>query len=205
MDENVIAAMARWPNVPDVFGWLSLNPLGQWRLHPDGDASLPDCPSGQPISSPQINRFINHNYGHDAQGRWFFQNGPQRVYVRLDAAPYVLHTIQHDAKEPAFSTHNGRTTRQLAKWCLDDTGRLYALTDIGAGLIAGRDLERVLDQLTTVDGASLLEVLDPGLGDPCAAPDQLCWNGGYARDFLQCGADEVPDILGFVRCPQPMS
>src|SRR3546814_7173665 len=29
MDENVIAAMARWPDVPDVFGWLSLTERGQ--------------------------------------------------------------------------------------------------------------------------------------------------------------------------------
>jgi hypothetical protein len=31
--------------------------------------------------------FIQRNYDHDAQGQWFFQNGPQRVYVELEATP----------------------------------------------------------------------------------------------------------------------
>ena len=33
--------------------------------------------------------FIQRNYQADAQVRWFFQNGPQRVYVELEAAPWV--------------------------------------------------------------------------------------------------------------------
>ena len=32
MDPSVIAAMAKWPNVPDCRGWLSLDRRGQWRL-----------------------------------------------------------------------------------------------------------------------------------------------------------------------------
>jgi hypothetical protein len=34
--------------------------------------------------------FIQRNYDHDADGCWYFQNGPQRVYVELEAAPWVL-------------------------------------------------------------------------------------------------------------------
>lgn len=84
MDENVIAAMARWPDVPDVFGWLSLNARGHWRLHTQGealDANGPGRPSspGVPISSPRINQFINRNYARDAKGQWYFQNGPQQI------------------------------------------------------------------------------------------------------------------------------
>ncbi|MGB3277244.1 MAG: DUF2946 family protein, partial [Castellaniella sp.] len=30
MDDQVLAAMARWPNVPAVHGWLSLTARGQW-------------------------------------------------------------------------------------------------------------------------------------------------------------------------------
>src|SRR3546814_3203944 len=106
--------MARWPNVPDVFGWLSLSERGQWRLHPQGDALQPAQadPSRQPpkagpgpksapgagekIGSPAITAFIDRNYTCDAHGRWYFQNGPQRVFVRLDAAPYILRTTGPD-------------------------------------------------------------------------------------------------------------
>src|SRR5690606_28056379 len=32
MDDIVKQAMARWPNVPDCFGWLGLDARGQWFL-----------------------------------------------------------------------------------------------------------------------------------------------------------------------------
>src|SRR5690606_10073287 len=70
MDSQVIAAMARWPDVPDVYGWLSLSSSGHWRLHPLGDAIvLPDSP-GEAITSPQILAFLGRNYAADAQGQW---------------------------------------------------------------------------------------------------------------------------------------
>src|SRR3546814_10640581 len=63
MDEQVIAAMARWPDVPDVYGWLSLSERGEWRLHPQGDALRPQhcapgacCSPGEAISSTPIDR-----------------------------------------------------------------------------------------------------------------------------------------------------
>ncbi|MBP6280161.1 MAG: DUF2946 family protein, partial [Rhodocyclaceae bacterium] len=32
MDDAVVRALAKWPDVPDVFGWLRLDKRGQWRL-----------------------------------------------------------------------------------------------------------------------------------------------------------------------------
>ena len=32
MDETVIRAMAKWPDVPAVWGWLSLDRRGVWKL-----------------------------------------------------------------------------------------------------------------------------------------------------------------------------
>ena len=32
MDADVLAAIAKWPNVPAVFGWLGLTARGEWRL-----------------------------------------------------------------------------------------------------------------------------------------------------------------------------
>src|SRR3546814_16941226 len=87
MDEQVSAAMARWPDVPDVYGWLSLSERGEWRLHPQGDALLPQhcapgacCSPGEAISSTTILQFMNRNYAVDDAGQWYFQNGQQRVY-----------------------------------------------------------------------------------------------------------------------------
>ncbi|MYN14531.1 DUF2946 family protein [Pusillimonas sp. TS35] len=169
MDKTVLDAMARWPNVPDVYGWLSLNEHGHWRLHPLGDALRADAatgtiPMGEAITSPPILQFISRNYACDAQGQWFFQNGPQRVYVRLDAAPFILHTAGNHGSNsggaPPLRTQNGLDAGRVRRWLLASDGRLYADADAGPGLIEGRDLEAVLDRLRTPDGAALLDTLD---------------------------------------------
>lgn len=175
MDDEVLAAMARWPNVPAVYGWLSLDARGRWRLHPQGDAVAGHA--GEDISNPRILDFMNRNYSHDEAGRWFFQNGPQRVFVRLDAAPYILRVASEGS---GLVTHTGRPIHCIEGWALDTAGRLYAKTEHGAGLIEDRDLSTVFDQLCTAEGASLLEsaptwlqeILDsPGRRVPTTAPN----------------------------------
>ena len=32
MDEMVARSLAKWPNVPAVFGWLELDRRGNWRI-----------------------------------------------------------------------------------------------------------------------------------------------------------------------------
>ena len=36
MDEIVRQALAKWPNVPDCYGWLGLDARGQWFMRDDG-------------------------------------------------------------------------------------------------------------------------------------------------------------------------
>jgi hypothetical protein len=45
---------------------------------------------GDVIKHAALNAFIARNYASDADGRYFFQNGPQRVYVHLDATPWIV-------------------------------------------------------------------------------------------------------------------
>lgn len=205
MDEHVLAAMARWPDVPAVHGWLSLSARGQWRLHPRGQGwGVPDEEPGEAITSPQILAFIGRNYLGDGTGRWYFQNGPQRVYVRLDGAPWIL-SLQADAQgRPQLQTHTGIPYGPVTHWWLDPEGGLYAQSDAGAGLVADRDLGQVLDTLRTADGQPLDDWLEhcspasitvhlPGAdaGGPAAAAAPL----GRLHT-----ADPAP-ALGFVRRP----
>ncbi|HLS50518.1 MAG TPA: DUF2946 family protein [Burkholderiaceae bacterium] len=142
MDDLVKAAMARWPNVPDIFGWLSLSEQGQWLLHPEGSASS----EAVTISHSNTIAFINRNYQSDAEGRWFFQNGPQRVFVRLLAAPYILRTTV-PGSELGLETHNGLAVKHPQNWLTDDTGRLFVTTEHGPALVAGRDAFQVFEAL----------------------------------------------------------
>src|ERR1700712_3913736 len=79
MEPWALKAMQRWPNVPALFGWLSLDRRGRWLI------------KDELITRPQIIDTINANYGVDEHGRWFFQNGPQRGFMQLAYAPFVVH------------------------------------------------------------------------------------------------------------------
>lgn len=90
MDEIVVAAINKWPNVPHCFGWLGLDARGNWRMRDERAQAL--NLAGDKIRNPSLLGFINRNYQHDQDGCWYFQNGPQRVYVDLESAPYIVST-----------------------------------------------------------------------------------------------------------------
>jgi len=96
MDDLVRQAMAKWPHVPDCYGWLGLDSRGQWHMRDDRVQALGSFQSGLAGAKGSVLRheklidFIHRNYEADAQGRWYFQNGPQRVYVELETTPLDL-------------------------------------------------------------------------------------------------------------------
>jgi hypothetical protein len=53
---------------------------------------------GEPIRHVALLAFINRNYEADASGQWFFQNGPQRVYVELGYTPWVVRLAVADGE-----------------------------------------------------------------------------------------------------------
>ncbi len=166
MDQQVLAAMAKWPNVPAVFGWLALDARGQWRLQ------------GELLSQAAMTAFFGRNYQADAAGRWFVQNGPQRVYVALDAAPLILR--RHPGAWQAAPT--GARAKVNALFITPE-GEMYADFAGTLALLDDRDLVGVLAEcLPDWDGelASLPakrmcdgEVLT--LAPACAADLRACF------------------------------
>jgi hypothetical protein len=193
MDDDVLAAMKRWPDVPAVSGWLSLDPRGNWRLHPQGDAA--DGGLGEPITNPRILDFFARNYAREEDGRWFVQNGPQRVYVRIDVAPLVLRTGDDSQ---TLVAHTGKTVARIDAWWLDDTGRLLATTDLGPAVVIDRDLSKVLEGLVDEQGASAATPLADG-----ETPEKLRYVplADSLAPFAEVSADDVPARLGFVAMP----
>lgn len=94
MDDIVKAALAKWPNVPHCTGWLLLDRRGQWRMRDEHAQARGEL--GTPIRHTALIAFINRNYEADEHGQWFFQNGPQRVYVELAYTPWVVRLSQMD-------------------------------------------------------------------------------------------------------------
>ncbi len=159
MDELVLQAMRRWPNVPAVYGWLRLDRRGRWMLvdrgRPDFDEQLHGL--GSPITSPQIVEFIGRNYVHDDEGRWYWQNGPQRVFVDLELAPLILRVLGTGA-DAGLVAHTGAAAGRVdAAWRTSE-GELILETDLGPGAIHDLDLaalELAEDGSQAPDGAAL--------------------------------------------------
>ncbi len=138
MDEIVARSMAKWPDVPDVYGWLSLDRRGNWLL------------KGERIGNAAFREFISRNYATDAQGRWFFQNGPQRVFVALAYTPLVLHF-----EAEALVDHCGRPFAAQQAF-VDEEGSVLMLGKPGIGLLDDRDLAAYADRAHGLPGIARL-------------------------------------------------
>jgi hypothetical protein len=124
MDALVARSMAKWPDVPAVYGWLELDRRGQWRI------------KGERITHAGLRDFIARNYQSDECGRWYFQNGPQRVFVRLAYTPLV---VRYEGD--ALLDHCGRRVVARETY-LDDEGSVLIEGGPAIALLDDRDLER---------------------------------------------------------------
>jgi hypothetical protein len=139
MDAIVEAALRKWPNVPHCHGWLALDARGNWYMRDERIQHAGPFPQvkGSRIEHDKLRAFIERNYAADARGAWFFQNGPQRVYLQLEAAPYVWRVA--DAPGWPVTSHTGLPAVVRGAW-LDEDGRLFLDTDIGYGLVHSMDM-----------------------------------------------------------------
>lgn len=138
MDDIVRQALAKWPHVPHCYGWLGLDARGSWYLRDDAvQAAGPFAQSkGSLLQHEKLIEFIARNYEPDAQGCWFFQNGPQRVYVELEATPMIWRI------QPDFSlrSHTGQHPADIQECLVDAQGRVYLLAGGVLGLVHTQDV-----------------------------------------------------------------
>lgn len=149
MDDIVKQALVKWPDVPDCYGWLGLDARGNWFMRDAQSQALgafaagPTQSKGSLLQHEKLIDFIQRNYECDARGQWFFQNGPQRVYVELEATPQIWRieddfSIQDQSGAPA----------QCQRCLLDELGRVYLVTDTGFGLVHTLDTGHVAEAVT---------------------------------------------------------
>ena len=152
MDDIVKQAMAKWPNVPDCYGWLGLDARGDWYLRDGAAQQQGSFTSGAPgakgsrVQLDKLNDFIARNYEVDARGCWYFQNGPQRVFVELEATPWVLRLQLDEHGALQLHTHTGVAVRANSSW-LNEFGQAYLQTELGLGLVHTLDTGVLADAI----------------------------------------------------------
>ncbi|MBV7538780.1 DUF2946 family protein [Duganella sp. sic0402] len=190
MDDIVKQALAKWPNVPHCYGWLALDARGNWRMR-DERAQHFNLP-GDKLNNAALVGFITRNYAVDERGCWYFQNGPQRVYVQLEATPYIVRT------DPAagWRLHTGATLASPDALWLSDGGALVLRSGNVIAQLDDRDFADVLPRLRLDKAPVADEVL-------------LEWMEGSASGALsldgvaveRIAADQLAARFGFVSVP----
>jgi hypothetical protein len=191
MDEAVRRAMRKWPDVPAAFGWLGLDARGHWLIR------------GDRIGNRLVSQFIDRNYACDEHGRWFFQNGPQRVFVALAYTPWILRI----GSDLDLSTHTGLSVERVASAWMDREGVLLLGTEHGVGIVDDRDLERLEACFADAGGRvldedALIDALD-SLQSGRNSDVRLAWRNDHVR-IEPIEAPEVPRRFGYVRDPEPL-
>jgi Protein of unknown function (DUF2946) len=140
MDEIVKAALKKWPTVPHCYHWLALDARGNWFMRDERIQRAGPFPQvkGSMIRHDKLLEFIQRNYEHDDSGCWFFQNGPQRVYVELEAAPLVWR-VSWPGERLRVQAHTGDDAAVQSVW-LDEHGRLFLLAQQGLGIVHSQDM-----------------------------------------------------------------
>jgi hypothetical protein len=194
MDDLVLRGMAKWPNVPAVYGWLGLDRRGQWLI------------KGERIPNPLVTEFIGRNYARDERGCWYFQNGPQRVFVNLEYAPFVLRTVNRDGESLELRTHNGMPVARVNGVWVDEGGVVLVDNEHGVGTVHDRDLERLVPCLVDAGARPVDESALDGLmealehGQPAAL-----WLGvgGSKVKIEPIASGDVARRFSFVARPEP--
>ena len=132
--------MAKWPKVPAVYGWLSLDRRGNWRI------------KAERIANAALRDFIARNYEHDSRGRWYFQNGPQRVYVTLAYTPLVVHY-----EGELLFDHCGRPFEPRVAYA-DEEGSVLLEGQRTIALLDDRDLARYAEQADSLQRTTVAEI-----------------------------------------------
>jgi hypothetical protein len=186
MDDIVKQALAKWPNVPHCTGWLLLDRRGQWRMRDDAAQAAGEL--GTPIRHDALLGFINRNYECDAQGQWFFQNGPQRVYVELAYTPRIVRLVAADAASLRLTDQAALPFEPAHAWIDDEGGILFSNDALPARVAALHDHDIEL----FADHASL---------DDAGKSGVFHWRDGVDLPVRPIKRAQVAERFGFVASP----
>ncbi|SDX90554.1 Protein of unknown function [Collimonas sp. OK242] len=195
MDQVVAQAMQKWPNVPHCYGWLGLDARGAWRMR-DEQTQRQNLP-GDKIMHTALAGFINRNYGADEHGCWYFQNGPQRVYVDLELTPYIAHTDPVQG----FVLQTGEPMTAIDAVMLTEQGRLLLIAPGQVAAIDDRDLAQCLTDLRMDGEIASDEALLEWMANPSKSQILTWQKSGLLLTVSHIATENVATHFGFVQKP----
>ena len=187
-DETVLRAIEKWPNVPDCYDWISLDRRGNWLI------------KNELITHPRAINFIGRHYAGDEHGRWYIQNGPQRVFCELAYTPFI-YRLEPDM---TVTTHTAVRCQSISQIILDDEGNILFDTNLGIGLLDDRDLVQFCAAVEKENAEQWMDSswLQQQTAERKAVQLELAAQT-YPLSFAR--ANDVPELFGFCQRPAPMA
>jgi hypothetical protein len=133
-----------------------------------------------------------------------FQNGPQRVFVTLEYAPWVISTA--GTGTVSLITHTGQAVERVSGAWLDETGSLLLRWSGGPGLVSDRDLGGVMALFTDVHGKPIGDTMLARALDGEARRHATGLYFDFAGNRAPVGriqSSELPQKFGFDPDPRP--
>ena len=146
----------KWPNVPNLYGWLHLDRRGNWSIN---DLA---------VKHRRMISFLHNNYCKADSGDWYVQNGPQKAFVDLEYTPLVFR-LEPDGR---LITQTGIAISHPHSIVFDDEGNVLFESSLGIGLLDDRDvylaadwIDESIEQVTSIswwgDTLAVKRILKP--------------------------------------------
>ena len=206
MDDQVLRSLMKWPNVPDCYGWLALDRRGQWRMR-DEFAQQNHLP-GQVIKHAALNECIARNYACDEFGRYFFQNGPQRVFISLDFTPWIVRITPGELGSNLINQCN--LTMEPTAALSDEKGNIYIVGNVDQMIYSATTDQ--ISQFTKIDSQTIALLHDHDLdhfSELAKLREETCsFGGSWVWQDKQLPldpihSDELAPRFNFITNPLP--
>ena len=196
MDELVKQSLTKWPNVPHCYGWLALEARGAFRMR--DEAAQAAHQQGDIIRHESLLAFIYRNYDCDNRGAWYFQNGPQRVYVELESTPFIARTDP----ELGFVLHDRTPVHEIDQVFMTNAGQLIIQSEQKIAMLDNHDLAPCLSMLHLKDQA----IADDDLLVWLSAPNQSLQMklGQEFKNVEWVASNQLENRFGFIAHPSKL-
>jgi hypothetical protein len=201
MDSHITRALQKWPQVPHCYGWLSFDRRGEWRIQ--NEYAQENNLAGELITHSGFKQYIEAHLAHDEKGNYFFQNGPQRVYIHFFYSPWVVRFYPLEQGHWEIRTTFGDPIEPLACF-LDESGQISFEAIFKTRLITSENTF-VEDQVKCVallhdHDLEVFSAFAKIFQNSCGGLGEFLWHKKLLIEPIL--TKEMPTRYGFIRNPK---